>query len=148
MSDTKVQLQVEKWVREVFLLHKFHRHFLKRGIGLIWGGSFEFDAVSDDGKTAVCISTAKSKTAGGKLGIGKCHKILADALYLLHAKGITRRLMVFTERTMLEEFENRQNGGRFPSEIELIPADRLPVSLRNSLARSRKESSLEVTPAK
>ncbi len=68
MADTKAQMQVEEWVRETFLKRKFKRQFSKDKVPLRWGGKFEFDAVSDDGKIIACISTAKAKMSSGKLG--------------------------------------------------------------------------------
>ena len=59
MADTRVQLEVEEWVR----LNRLHRERVR----LTSGGVFDFDAVSEDQKIVATTST-------GKLAVGKLVK--------------------------------------------------------------------------
>jgi hypothetical protein len=84
MADTTVQGKIELWIVENELGQFFGgRTFSKRKVPLKWGGAFEFDAVSADGRVVVCVSTSCCRTASGRNAIGKFHKLKADALYLL-----------------------------------------------------------------
>jgi DUF2075 family protein len=146
MADTTVQRKVEKWIREEFLPKKLGQHFQEAKVPLIWGGSFNFDAVSDDGKIVAKISTSKARMANKKAGIGKFHKIIADTFYLLNARGVERLILVFTEPDMRDEFVRRREIGRFPPEVELLLVDDSPIGLRHKLEASRKVASMEVEP--
>ncbi len=150
MANTAAQRLVERWIRENFLQGKFHQTFQERQVPLIWGGSFNFDAVSDDSKIAANISTSKARTRKKREGAGKFHKILADTFYLHNAHGLERRILIFTEQDMYDEFARRRQIGRFPQEpeIELILIDDIPHELRNGLEKSRDAASLEVTVEK
>ena len=86
MADTTVQREVAGWLREHWLSLKYGQAFTARELRLSSGGTFEFDAVSQDGKMAIAISTSQSLTVGMKLGYGKLQKIRADALFLLLAE--------------------------------------------------------------
>lgn len=150
MANTSAQRLVERWIRENFLPGKFHQTFQERQVPLIWRGSFNFDAVSDDSKIAANISTSKARTRKKREGAGKFHKILADTFYLLNAQGLERRILIFTEQDMYDEFVRRRQIGRFPPEpeIELILIDDIPHELRSGLEKSRDAASLEVTVEK
>ncbi len=150
MADTSAQRSVEKWIREHYLSGEFHQSFQERQVPLKWGGSFKFDAVSDDGRIAANISTSKAIMRGKKKGQGKFHKILADTLYLLNADGLERRILLFTEQDMYDEFFRRRQIGRFPQEpqIGLILVGDIPRELRSGLENSRKAASLEITVEK
>ena len=147
MADTSVQHEVEAWIVQNELPRLYGQPFAKGKLELTWGGLFEFDAVSEDSRIAVCISTSSSRTESGKLAYGKIQKIKADALYLLNARGLETRVLVFTERSMLEYFEQEGRAGRFPSEriLELRYIE-LPKELREKLERARLQASAEVSP--
>lgn len=146
MTDTSAQRLVERWIRKSYLPGIFHQVFRERQLPLIWGGSFNFDAVSDDGRIAANISTSKAITRGKSKGEGKFHKIFADTLYLLNANGLERRMLLFTEQDMYYEFYRRRHIGRFPQEpqIDLILVDDIPQELRKGLEKSRNAASLEI----
>jgi hypothetical protein len=146
MADTTVQRQVETWIVCEALPDLYGQPFAKRRLPLVRGGAFEFDAVSNDGQIAVCISTSQCLTAGGKLGIGKQHKIRADVLYLLHA-SVQRRVLVFTDAAMLAHFEKARIAGRFPpaDELEMVCVQ-LPDALAARLCVARASASDDVSP--
>ena len=132
MADTRVQLEVEDWVREKWMAVKFGCNFYRNRLSLTSGGVFDFDAVSQDGKNAACISTSGVKTARGKHAVGKLLKIRSDMLFLLLAKGPERRTIVLTESDMLDVCSKEKAGGRVPQEIDFILAE-LPDEVRKNL---------------
>jgi hypothetical protein len=148
VADTRAQGIVEAWVVAHLLPTQFRQSFTKRGIPLAWGGSFEFDAVSEDGKTIVCVSTSCCRTATGKSASGKYNKIRSDALYLLNAIGGQRRILAFTDRSMFDHFTGEQERGRFPApaEIELVYVE-IPAALAAALLEATQLASAEVSPA-
>lgn len=146
MADTRAQHEAERWVVQEGLRSLFPGvAFAKRKVKLTWGGVFEFDAVSHDGKIIGTVSTSAALTATGKGAAAKYQKLKTDALYLLHAYEIERRLMVFTELPMLRYFEKQRLDGRFPPEIELQYIE-LPPDLAASVSKSRQIASIETSP--
>lgn len=89
MADTRVQLEVEDWVRDCWMLKEFGQKYHRTRLPLSSGGVFDFDAVSDDRKTAACISTSSGMTARGKHAVGKLMKLRSDMLFLHLAKDWT-----------------------------------------------------------
>jgi hypothetical protein len=144
MADTRVQLEVEDWVRREWMPSAFHQRFRRERVPLTSGGVFDFDAVSDDDAIVGTISTSGSSTAGGKLAVGKLLKIRSDMLFLLLAKA-SRRIVVLTEQDMHELCMKERDGGRVPPEIEFVLAE-IPELLRVKLAKARKSASDEVKP--
>jgi hypothetical protein len=71
MANTKVQLEVEKWIRDYWLPAKFGQKFRKRELRLIPGGGFAFDGVSEDSKIVAVVSTSGFKISSGRSGAGK-----------------------------------------------------------------------------
>ena len=147
MADTRVQLEVEDWVRENWMPGQFGQSFYRNRVKLSSGGVFDFDAVSDDRSIAACISTSGSKTSGGKHAVGKLLKIRSDMFFLLLATGLKRRLVILNELDMHETCLKEQNGGRVPPEIEFHLA-RIPDELHERLVRARAAASREVTREK
>lgn len=145
MADTRVQLEVEDWVREKWMTEQFGRDFYRKRLILTSGGVFDFDAVSQDRKIAACISTSGGKTASGKHAVGKLLKIRSDMLFLLLAREPEKRIIVLTEPDMLEVCSKEKTGGRVPQQIEFVLAD-LPEELRKKLTQARKNASKEVSP--
>ena len=145
MANTKIQHEVEDWILTGYLPDKYQCSFEGRKVKLTWGGFFNFDAVSKDGKIVGNISTSSAKTAGGKQAIGKYHKLKADILYLLAARNAAKRLLIFTEKEMRDHFASEQNSGRLPSNIELVLV-KLPTTLRKKLEIARKSASDEMRP--
>lgn len=145
MANTRVQTEVEDWVREKWMPGHFGCEFYRNRLILISGGVFDFDAVSHDRRIAVCISTSGGKTASGKHAVGKLFKLRSDMLFLLLAKEPEKRIIVLTEPDMLEVCSKEKAGGRVPQQIEFVLAD-LPEDLREKLTQARENASREVSP--
>jgi len=141
MADTSVQLEVEDWVRRRWLPLKFGQKFSRERMRLSSGGLFDFDAVSEDERIVVVISTSASKTASGKRGVGKMMKIRSD-LYFLLLSNAEKRVIVFTQPDMNEQFERELKAGRVPRDIEYLLAD-IPDELKERLEAARRKASEE-----
>src|SRR5690242_13777172 len=108
MADTRVQLEVEDWVRETWMTGQYGQQFSRNRVRLSSGGVFDFDALSADRSTVACISTSSGKTASGKHGVGKLMKLRSDMLFLTMAEGVSRRLLVLTEPDMFTTCEKER----------------------------------------
>jgi hypothetical protein len=147
MADTTTQHDAEKWVVSKFLTKHFRGlRFSGRKLALTWGGEFSFDAVSSDGRIVGLISTSSARTAGNNLATAKIQKLKCDTLYLLNIEA-KRRILIFTEQSMLQHFEKEKRSGRFPSEIELLHAP-LPTELYERVLLSRRIASAETSPSR
>src|ERR1035441_2071195 len=102
MADTRVQLEVEDWVRQQWMPTKFGMNFNRDRVRLSPGGVFDFDAVSGDKKIIATISTSGAKTAGGNYAVGKMLKIRSDMLFLTIVE-VKQRIVVLTEQDMYEQ---------------------------------------------
>jgi len=119
MADTRVQLEVEDWVRQSWMPKHFGVNFYRDRVKLRSGGMFDFDAVTTDKSIVATISTSGAKTSGGKLAVGKMMKIRSDMLFLTMVDA-KRRIVVLTERDMYEQCLKEAQGGRVPQEIEFV----------------------------
>lgn len=141
MADTRIQLEVEDWIRRNWMPQQFGQKFQRDNLGLSSGGVFEFDAVSEDGKIVSSISTAGAKTATGRHAVGKLMKIRSDMFFLLLAQA-QRRLVVLTEPDMFELCQKELKAGRIPPSIEFHRAQ-IPDDLLRRLKVARDEASKE-----
>lgn len=144
MADTRVQLEVEDWVRTTWMPTTFSQRFRRERLPIRPGGKFDFDAVSEDNAIIATISTSSSLTSGGKHGVGKMMKLRSDMLFLIMAQA-ERRLIVLTEKDMHERCLAEAAGGRVPPEVEFLLAE-IPESLRERLVTAKAKSSAEVAP--
>ena len=144
MADTGVQLEVEDWVRREWLPREFGQRFSRERLKLTPGGVLDFDAVSADEKIVASISTSASRTATGKLAVGKLTKIRSDMLFLLMA-SCDQRLVVLTDETMFKQLEKERSAGRVPTSIVFKHAE-IPPDLHRRLVSSQKAASREVSP--
>ncbi|MFV2045429.1 MAG: hypothetical protein ACC700_19630, partial [Anaerolineales bacterium] len=71
MADTRVQAEVEDWVRMHWMPETFGMPFYRERIQLTSGGVFDFDAVNSDRSIVASISTSGATTASGKRAVGK-----------------------------------------------------------------------------
>ncbi len=145
MADTRVQTEVERWVRERWLPDEYGVEFHRTSVLLSCGGTHSFAAVSEDGRIAASISTSSAITPNGKRGAGKLLKIRSDMYFLLLAEQLDKRLIVFTEPDMYELLEQERSYGRIPPSIEFRRVI-LPVNLAERLGKARRVASQEVTP--
>ena len=60
MADTRVQLEVEDWVRKQWMPSEFGQRFSRERVRLDSGGMFDFDAVSADESTVATNSNRKT----------------------------------------------------------------------------------------
>ena len=146
MADSKAQRVAEIWIRENWLPLKFKKPFVKKRLPLRPGGQFEFDGVSSDGRTAVCISTCCGLRSSGKKATPKLHKIRSDALFLLLA-DVDRRVIVFSDQQMFDLCQAEIKAGRFPRDID-IEIVSLPAELEAALVLGRRLAAEEVTPGR
>jgi len=141
VADTRIQLEVEDWVRRNWMASHFGTKFSRERLSLRSGGVFDFDAVSEDHLIVATISTSGSKTSTGKYAVGKMLKLRSDMLFLTMV-ATKRRLIILTERDMFDQCEKEVTGGRVPPEIEFACAT-IPDDLRARLATARLSASGE-----
>ena len=141
MADTRMQLEVEDWVRRNWMVSHFGTKFSRERLWVRSGGVFDFDAVSEDHTIVVTISTSGSKTSGGKHAVGKILKLRSDILFLTMVEA-KRRLVILTERDMYVRCKQEAAGGRVPPEIEFVCAT-IPDELRTRLIAARLKASGE-----
>jgi hypothetical protein len=144
MADTRVQSEVEDWVRREWMATTLGQRFSKERVKLRSGGVFEFDAVSNDFQVIATISTSSGNTSSGKRGVGKFMKIRSDMYFLLLAPA-GRRLVILTEPDMHQACCAEKDSGRVPEEIEFILAE-IPPDLRHRLEAAKRVASEEVRP--
>jgi hypothetical protein len=143
MADTRVQLEVEDWVRQQWMLQHFGVKFYRERLKIRSGGVFDFDAVSADKSIVATISTSGAKTSGGKYAVGKILKIRSDILFLTMVEA-ERRVVVLTERDMYEQCLKEAKGGRIPPEVEFAYAP-LCDNINTRLIAARLNCSAEST---
>jgi hypothetical protein len=141
VADTRIQIEVEDWVRRNWMASHFGMKFSRERLPLRSGGVFDFDAVSEDRSVVATISTSGAKTSGGKHAIGKILKLRSDILFLTMVQA-TRRLIILTERDICDQCEKEAAGGRVPPEIEFACAI-IPDDLRVRLVAARRKASGE-----
>jgi len=144
MADTRVQLEVEDWVRREWMKECYGESFYRERLPLVSGGYFDFDAVNSDKSFAATISTSGAKTASGKHAVGKLLKIRSDMYFLLLA-NVQRRLVVLTETDMYELCQKEVAGGRVHRSIEFVHVE-IPADLASRLKAARSTASKEVSP--
>lgn len=97
----------EEYVRNV-LSGKFGVKFEERGIPLRGADkTYRFDLVSPDGSIVGEVKGGQYKGGNKSTALAR----LSDAcLFLLHARGVKKRLLVLTEKTLYELFKNERQG--------------------------------------
>lgn len=146
MADSRIQLEIENWVRTYWLPEKHGQKFTPSRLALSTGGKFDFDAVSADGSIVANISTSSALTARNKPGVAKIQKLRADMLFLLMVEAKTR-LIILTEIDMYDRCLREKAAGRIPHQIEFVHAE-IPDDLKNRLLAAKQIASQEVTPKK
>jgi hypothetical protein len=144
MADTRVQLEVEDWVRREWLLAQYAQEFKRERLKLESGSVFDFDAVSVDKTIVANVSTSSGITSGGKNPAGKIQKLRADMLFLLMVQA-EKRLIVLTEMDMFNLCQKEKENGRVPFEIEFVYVV-LPDNLAKLLKEAKKIAGKEVSP--
>lgn len=148
MADTSAQKKAELWIVEHFLPQQFEgMQFNEQTVRLKWGGKFAFDAVSEDKSFIGLVSTSAAKTSSGKSATAKIQKLKCDTLYLTNVSVPCRKLLVFSEQSMLEHFQKEVRAGRYPREIQLMHAQ-LPAEILAEVQAARLEARREVSPSR
>lgn len=145
MADTRVQREVEGWLRREWLRREFNQPFDSRELRLTPGGVCEFDAVSADERIVVMISTGAATTASGNGAAGKLNKLRSDILFLTMLPGELRRIVLLTARSMFDALNGERARGRLPIGIETLHAQGLPQDLELRLQQSQRVASREVS---
>jgi hypothetical protein len=141
MADTRIQLEVEDWVRRNWMEAQYGTRFSRERLRLRSGGVFDFDAVSEDHSIVATVSTSGAKTSTGKYAVGKILKLRSDMLFLTQVNA-KRRIIVLTEKDMCDQCNKEFAAGRVPKEIEFVCAD-IPDDLRARLMEGREKASGE-----
>jgi len=98
---------------------------------------FEFDGVSEDGRTGLLVSTSMTVKPGGT------HKLHVDASILLRA-GFQRRIMAFVSDAVRQNFLNKCDGLLELSKIDMLVCNDLPQEMQAGIARFQSEAKSEV----
>ena len=146
MADTRIQLEAEDWVRQVWMPQQYGQSFRRERLRLEAGGLFDFDAVNADNSIVASISTSGALTSGGKGAAGKLHKLRSDMLFLSMVKA-QKRIVILTERDMYELCQREKLDGRAPLSIEFVHVE-LPHDLSLRLQEAKQAASREVSPMK
>lgn len=144
MADTRVQVEVEDWVRREWMSKALGQTFHRERLRLSCGGAFDFDAVSTDGTVVATISTSGATTASGRQAVGKMLKIRSDMYFLLLTQ-CQRRIVVLTEKDMLDLCTKEKASGCVPASIEFALAH-IPEGFADRLRNARSVASKEVLP--
>jgi hypothetical protein len=143
MADTSAQKRAAEWVRNNWLKDRFGKLFEKKTYRLNTGAEVEFNAVSQDGKIIAFISTSTPLVPKGSVGRGKLSKVRADALFLSMAEGNLERLLIYTDKEMMNLVAGECRAGRLPRNITVLHAP-LPEILQVEVSASRKKASEEL----
>ena len=144
MANTTAHRLVQDWITDEWLPKRYSQTFSEVELALSPGGVFNFDAVSEDRQIVANISTSQWKTAPGRHGSGKVHKIRSDIYFLLLTQA-RLKLVVLTEEDMHGWWLREAAKRRVPTEIEFLHAA-IPNDLDTVLRASRRTASREVTP--
>ena len=98
---------------------------------------FEFDGVSEDGKTGLLVSTSNTVKPGGT------RKLHVDAAILLRA-DFQSRIMAFVSDDVRQNFLNKCDGLVDLSKIEMLVCDELPPEMLSAIAKFQAEAKTEV----
>ena len=143
MADTKAQKEAENWIRDKFLPKKYGQSFREKNLDLQSRTQFKFDAVSDDGEIVAMISASAGFTSSGKVDTDELMKVRSDALrFLMLEARPQKRLMIFTDQSMIDIVKDEKKKGRFPKELEILKV-KLPADLAARVAESQRTASEE-----
>jgi hypothetical protein len=115
----------EAWVRDCWLPQHLGSQFTARRVQLTWGGMYNCDAVSEDGKVLVAVTTCTGQTATGNNASAKMSKIREDVLFLSGAAA-EDRIVVLTDKQMFDRCVTESRNGRMPPEVRFLHAPLAP----------------------
>lgn len=100
----------EEYVRKV-LSRKFGVKLEEREVALRGTDkTYRFDLVSPDGSVVGEVKTYVSPTKGGKRPSAKMAHASEGCLFLMHAEGAKKRLLILTDRNFYTLYKNERQG--------------------------------------
>ena len=112
----------EEYVRKV-LSEKFGVKFEERKVPLRGTDKpYRFDLVSPDGSIIGEVKTYVSPTKSGKRPSAKIAHASEGCLFLMHAEGAKRRLLILTDRNFYALYKNERQG-------RMVEADSIEIML-------------------
>jgi hypothetical protein len=143
MADTKAQVEAEKWIREDYLPKKYGQSFRQKNLDLQSRTKCTFDAVSDDCEVVAMICASAGFTSSGKVATDELMKVRSDALRFLMLEATPqKRLMIFTDQSMIDLVKDEKKRGRYPKELEILKV-KLPPGIAARVAEAQRIASEE-----
>jgi len=106
-DTTKIKTVIEPYVRG-WLATQFPGHmFEERPIQLTSGGSYVFDAVSEDDLIIAAILSNRAVTRTGRENTGGVRKALTELSYLKVSPANAEKVMVFTDGSFCQLVKRR-----------------------------------------
>ena len=100
----------EEYVRKI-LSEEFRVKFEEREVPLRGTDKpYRFDLVSPDGSIVGEVKTYVSPTKGGKRPSAKIAHASEGCLFLMHAEGAKKRLLILTDRNFYTLYKNERQG--------------------------------------
>ena len=136
-----IEPHLRKWLSSEFPGH----YFRERSLALRSGGSFAFDAVSDDAEIIAEFLCSRARTSGGNENTGGVRKAHRDIQWLRELGGEPTRVMVFTDEAFRDLIVRRASRlGEIG--IQMVVCH-LPASLRRGLDDVLDDASREMDRA-
>lgn len=115
--------------------------FRQRKMQIRWNGegtgSFEFDAVSEDGTVIASLSTARNLKSSQR------HKLMRDATFMWLVPNVERRILAVVEPVVADALAVELRCGRLPPNTEILIVELAPEA-RQELERFREIAINEV----
>jgi hypothetical protein len=142
MADTtKIKTVIEPYIRD-WLAKQFPGHvFEERPIQLTSGGSYIFDAVSEDSSIVAAILSNRASTRTGRENTGGVRKALTELSYLKAVPADIEKVMVFTDDRFCQLVQHRATrlGRKQIKMIVCVLPPRLKALLKEILDRASYE---------
>jgi len=97
VNTSKIKTEIEPAVRNWLKAEIGDDTLEERPVTFPSGGSYKFDAVSQDGRTIGAILCNRAKTRTGRENTGGVKKALAEVEHLKLLRGDINKIMVFTD---------------------------------------------------
>ncbi|MDH7476934.1 MAG: hypothetical protein QHH17_00945 [Candidatus Bathyarchaeota archaeon] len=121
----------EEYVRKV-LSERFGVKFKEGDVRLRGTNkTYRFDLVSPNGSIVGEVKTYVSPTKSGKRPSAKIAHASEACLFLMHAEGAKKRLLVFTDKNFYTLYKNERQG-------QMAKANGIEIMLVNARMRKRK----------
>lgn len=142
MADTSlIKTEIEPCVRKWLSVHLDNVPLEEYSVVLPSGGSYRFDAVSQNGLIVAAILCNRPKTRTGRENTGGVRKALAEIEHLKQLARTVKKIMVFTDQEFCSLIQRR--GKRFGiEEIEMLVC-KLPLEKDKLLQKILNNASYE-----